>query len=503
MNYVGQRQLMAILLTDVVNFSDQAAKNEEQTLRQLEEDFSLIRRLCRERGGEVLKSTGDGLLVSFLCSEKAIEAAEEAQRALLQPGSHLRHRIGIHAGDVFRQEKDVLGDGVNLAARLTEIAESGGICVSETVHQSTRSRHSGFDIRPVWGRIRNAPPDFRAHHLRLACHRTFYQPTVTEKVCYLTIFLLGFSFLVSPTLVGFETLSQGTFQTEPFFLAGLSVAQYPAGIFLGFAFGRNHGSRPRREILRRMALWFSVYAGVAGGLLSVLGASQTSPRVTEFWPWLFFLQATAAVICLGIIAGRFRAKAPLVALLLGFAASPVMAELGPSLDDFCGTWGAPIKRGKDELGGWQDFKRSREWARVWTDQKKIVLQIQYRLPDYAACWTVSRLGQKAQVSIPHDSPHKVGLWERDYAPPFRSATPRFSTEYWAQRDPVQNDFSAYAVVADEMTSIWMLPPFVILVPFIIDLGRPITLTIRSRDARPLFPRSSEASIAGTRRNFHH
>jgi len=70
MNDVGQRQLMAILLTDVVNFSDQAAKNEEQTLRQLEEDFSLIRRLCRERGGEVLKSTGDGLLVSFLCSEK-------------------------------------------------------------------------------------------------------------------------------------------------------------------------------------------------------------------------------------------------------------------------------------------------------------------------------------------------------------------------------------------------------------------------------------------------
>lgn len=126
MNYVGQRQLMAILLTDVVNYSDQAAKNEEQTLRQLEQDFSLIRRLCRERGGEVLKSTGDGLLVSFLCSEKAIEAAEEAQRALLQPGSHLRHRIGIHAGDVYRQEKDILGDGVNLAARLTEIAESGG-----------------------------------------------------------------------------------------------------------------------------------------------------------------------------------------------------------------------------------------------------------------------------------------------------------------------------------------------------------------------------------------
>ena len=252
-----------------------------------------------------------------------------------------------------------------------------------------------------------------------------------------------------------------------------------------------------------MALWFSVYAGVAGGLLSVLGASQTSPRVTEFWPWLFFLQATAAVICLGIIAGRFRAKAPLVALLLGFAASPVMAELGPSLDDFRGTWGPPIKHGKDELGGWQDFKRSREWARVWTDQKKIVLQIQYRLPDYAACWTVSRLGQKAQVSIPHDSPHQVGVWERDYAPPFRSATPRFSTEYWAQRALVQNDFSAYAVVADEMTSIWMLPPFVILVPFIIDLGRPITLTIRSRDALPLLPRSSGASIARTRKNFHH
>src|SRR5579863_4856208 len=134
----SQRSLAAIVFTDVVSFSARMHADEVGTLKLLERDFADMRRLCREHEGEVLKTTGDGLLLTFASAVQAVACALAMQRAFAAaakdppPGGALQHRVGIHLGDVLIQDKDVMGDGVNIAARLQAEAEPGGICISQT-----------------------------------------------------------------------------------------------------------------------------------------------------------------------------------------------------------------------------------------------------------------------------------------------------------------------------------------------------------------------------------
>lgn len=142
----GQRTLAAILFTDVVGFSALMQKDEEHTLRLLERDFGEMRRICTEHGGVVLKTTGDGLLCTFASAVKAVSCAMAMQRGFGSAASQaaaddvLQHRIGIHLGDVVVQEQDVMGDGVNIAARLQAEAQPGGICISQTVYDVVKNK---------------------------------------------------------------------------------------------------------------------------------------------------------------------------------------------------------------------------------------------------------------------------------------------------------------------------------------------------------------------------
>lgn len=139
-----QRILSAIVFTDGVAFSARMAEDEENTLRLIHRDLNLMRKVCDSFEGRVLKSTGDGLLMSFTSALKAIECAIEIQRLLsdnavtLPPNQVLAHRIGIHLGDVFISQGDVMGNGVNIAARLQAEAEPWGICISQTVYDVIR-----------------------------------------------------------------------------------------------------------------------------------------------------------------------------------------------------------------------------------------------------------------------------------------------------------------------------------------------------------------------------
>src|SRR5580692_9059529 len=121
----SQRSLAAIVFTDVVSFSARMHADEVATLKLLERDFAEMRRLCAEHEGEVLKTTGDGLLLTFTSAVQAVACALAMQRQFAAeakdqapPGGALQHRIGIHLGDVLVQDKDVMGDGVNIASRL-------------------------------------------------------------------------------------------------------------------------------------------------------------------------------------------------------------------------------------------------------------------------------------------------------------------------------------------------------------------------------------------------
>lgn len=135
----GQRTLAAIVFTDGVNFSARMSTAEEHTLDLMNRDLSLMRRLCTQFSGQVLKSTGDGLMMYFSSAVQAVSCALEIQRSIaesmsrLAPSDVLMHRIGIHLGDVFFRQEDAMGNGVNIAARLQTCASPGGICISQTV----------------------------------------------------------------------------------------------------------------------------------------------------------------------------------------------------------------------------------------------------------------------------------------------------------------------------------------------------------------------------------
>jgi class 3 adenylate cyclase len=142
----GQRSLAAIVFTDVVSFSARMQADEETTLRLLKRDFNEMREICVQHHGSVLKTTGDGLLLYFSSAVQAVACALAMQRSFAEQlknrpaAESLTHRVGIHLGDVFVNEQDVMGDGVNIAARLQAEAEPGGICISQTVYDVVRNK---------------------------------------------------------------------------------------------------------------------------------------------------------------------------------------------------------------------------------------------------------------------------------------------------------------------------------------------------------------------------
>jgi hypothetical protein len=101
--------------------------------------------LARHRG-RIFKTMGDGILVEFASAVDAVRGAVDIQRAMTKQNAsvpksqRIELRIGIHVGDIIIDENDVFGDGVNIAARLESIAETGGICVSGTAHDQVRDK---------------------------------------------------------------------------------------------------------------------------------------------------------------------------------------------------------------------------------------------------------------------------------------------------------------------------------------------------------------------------
>ncbi|WP_017325372.1 adenylate/guanylate cyclase domain-containing protein [Synechococcus sp. PCC 7336] len=143
---LGQRTLAAIVFTDVVDFSARVGQAEEHTLNLVQRDLNIMSQLCKQHGGHVLKFTGDGLLIYFSSAFRAVTCAQEFQHAMARAANSLPesdalwHRCGIHLGDVFVSETDVMGDGVNIAARLQGEAQPGGVCMSQTVYDVVKKR---------------------------------------------------------------------------------------------------------------------------------------------------------------------------------------------------------------------------------------------------------------------------------------------------------------------------------------------------------------------------
>lgn len=134
-----QRQLLAIMFTDVVGYTALTERDEAAAVRVREQHHELVHTLVHQFDGEVVDTTGDESLSVFPSALRAVDCALAMQGALANYPD-LRVRIGIHLGDVLRHDGDIVGEGVNVAARVRPLAEPGGIAISAPVYQMVRTR---------------------------------------------------------------------------------------------------------------------------------------------------------------------------------------------------------------------------------------------------------------------------------------------------------------------------------------------------------------------------
>ena len=128
------RKLTAIMFTDIAGFTALSAEDEAAALGLLDKQRELLKPIVEEYGGSWLKEMGDGLLISFSSSHRALDCAVRIQEAV-QDIENLNLRIGIHQGDVIEQDGDVFGDDVNIASRIEPFAAVGGVAVSDKVYR--------------------------------------------------------------------------------------------------------------------------------------------------------------------------------------------------------------------------------------------------------------------------------------------------------------------------------------------------------------------------------
>jgi class 3 adenylate cyclase len=141
-----ERRLATIMMADVAGYSRMMGQNEEGTVAVLRGHREIFDGLLEAHRGRVFNTAGDAICAEFPSAVEAVRCATEIQTALRTRNEHLPaeqrmwFRIGINLGDVIVQGEDLLGDGVNVAARIQSIAEPGGICISGSVYDQIQNK---------------------------------------------------------------------------------------------------------------------------------------------------------------------------------------------------------------------------------------------------------------------------------------------------------------------------------------------------------------------------
>jgi adenylate cyclase len=183
------RKLAAILVADVVGYGRLAGADEERILARLRALRSdLIDPTIAVHHGRVVKRTGDGSIVEFRSVVDAVRCAIEVQSGMMErnagvaPDRRIDFRVGVHLGDVVEEpDGDLMGDGVNIAARLEGICESGGVCLSGAAYEQVRDR-----VRETFSdlgekTLKNVGRPVRVYGLALDRRGAQAEPRVAEK----------------------------------------------------------------------------------------------------------------------------------------------------------------------------------------------------------------------------------------------------------------------------------------------------------------------------------
>jgi adenylate cyclase len=143
----AERRLTAIFAGDIAGYSRLMGADEEGTLARLNSHRrEFLEPKIAQHRGRIVKRTGDGILIEFASAVDAVRCAVEMQRGMSErnanvpPDRRIELRIGIHVGDIIVEEGDIFGDGVNIAARLENIAQPGGICISDDAYRHVRGK---------------------------------------------------------------------------------------------------------------------------------------------------------------------------------------------------------------------------------------------------------------------------------------------------------------------------------------------------------------------------
>ena len=182
------RKIAAILVADVAGFSRLVEADEDRILARLRALRSdMIDPTIGVHHGRVVKRTGDGAIVEFRSVIDAVRCAVEVQSAMVErnaglpPERRIEFRIGIHLGDIVEEsDGDLMGDGVNIAARLEGICEVGGVCISEDAYRQVRDRIKEEFVDLGEQALKNIARPMRAYQLRAGSSETRTEPAVAE-----------------------------------------------------------------------------------------------------------------------------------------------------------------------------------------------------------------------------------------------------------------------------------------------------------------------------------
>jgi class 3 adenylate cyclase len=230
------RRLAAIVFTDIVGYSSMMANDETTALAIVQQQRDILLPIIAEYNGQWLKEMGDGTLSSFASASRAVLCAIEIQTQL-KVLDHFKVRIGIHLGDVVFTERDVFGDGVNVAARIESVAQPGGIAISGQVFDTLSSNKSietkflgekilknidrpiriygvsnkGLPVGEAWRNLPNKSPKYLQNSVILTLSKRPWSSTlVAAAAAAAAIILLSFTLnrqAVKPVLPTSETAS--------------------------------------------------------------------------------------------------------------------------------------------------------------------------------------------------------------------------------------------------------------------------------------------------------
>ncbi|GLR90128.1 hypothetical protein GCM10007857_68420 [Bradyrhizobium iriomotense] len=183
-----KRKIAAIFAADIAGYSRLVAEDEEETLRRLASYRSVVDDFIAKAGGRIFNTAGDAVLAEFPSAVDAVRCAIDIQESLrtrnmaYPPSRQMSFRIGITIGDVVERDGDLLGDGVNIAARLEGLAEVGGICVSRAVHEQVANKLSVQFADIGAQEVKNIPTPVHAYMVAMRREDGSYSTPQVKKL---------------------------------------------------------------------------------------------------------------------------------------------------------------------------------------------------------------------------------------------------------------------------------------------------------------------------------